>query len=62
MQHRGQHGPRGVAYLISIGFRCSPRSAFSRGLGAAALVLAAVVVFEPALAAGLYHARGMGGM
>src|SRR6266851_5572433 len=52
----------GVGYLISIGFRCSPRSAFNRGLGAAALVLAAVAVFEPALAAGLYHARGMGGM
>ncbi len=60
VQQRGQHGPRVVGYLISIDFRCSPRSAFNRGLGAAALVLAAVVVFEPALAAGLYHARGMG--
>ncbi len=45
-----------------VGFRCSPRSAFNRGLGAAALVLAAVVVFEPALAAGLYHARELVGI
>jgi predicted metal-binding membrane protein len=34
----------------------------SRGLGVAALVLAAVVIFEPALAVGLYHAGSSGPM
>jgi predicted metal-binding membrane protein len=48
------------AVLVEKTWTWGPR--FSRALGVAALALAIAVVFEPGLAPGLHHSRGMGGM
>ena len=49
-----------VAVLVEKTWAWGP--AFARGLGIAALVLAVLVAFEPALAPGLHHPATQGGM